>query len=76
MTTVALTAVLSLAPQAAKAERQAIRLETLDRSVVATPMADGGVFVQWRLSASDSAQARFEVFRDGVRLGRTTSTDT
>ena len=74
-TAVALAGVLSLAPQAAKAEPQAIRLETLDRSAVATPMADGGVFVQWRLSASDPARARFEVFRDGVRLGRTTSTD-
>ncbi|WP_159457546.1 rhamnogalacturonan lyase [Brevundimonas sp. SH203] len=58
----------ALAPALAHAE--APRLESLDRSVIATAAPDNGVLVQWRLLATDPANARFDVFRNGVRAAR------
>nr|WP_307368783.1 hypothetical protein [Brevundimonas sp. SORGH_AS_0993] len=48
-----------------------MRLESLDRSVIAAPASEGGVLVQWRLRATDAANARFDVFKNGVKVART-----
>ncbi|MFM7244646.1 MAG: rhamnogalacturonan lyase, partial [Planctomycetaceae bacterium] len=39
------------------------RMETLDRGIAAVPMREGGVFVSWRLLATDAADVRFNVYR-------------
>lgn len=50
---------------------EGVRLEPLDRSVVATPASNGGVLVQWRLAITDPVDARFEVFKDDVQVAHT-----
>jgi len=50
-------------------------LERLDRSVVSTQAHDGGTLLQWRLLATDASDARFEVFRNSVKIGRTGAAD-
>lgn len=47
------------------------RPERLDRSVVATLNSGRGMLVQWRLMETDSSDARFDVFKNGVRVART-----
>jgi rhamnogalacturonan endolyase len=39
------------------------RMETLDRGLVAVPAADGGVWVNWRLLASDPEKTTFHLYR-------------
>lgn len=39
-------------------------VERLSRGVVATPMADGSVFISWRLLADDADDVAFNVYRE------------
>jgi len=54
------------------------QMERLGRGGVALPAPDGGVFVSWRLLATDRPETRFRVYRDGKSItpepvARTTS---
>lgn len=57
---------LSAGAPAAAPVRQ---IEALDRGLVAVPAAGGGNHVSWRLLATDPANTRFLLRRDGKRLG-------
>ncbi|WP_347304532.1 rhamnogalacturonan lyase [Croceibacterium sp. TMG7-5b_MA50] len=43
-------------------------MEALDRGVVVVPAVEGGNLVSWRMMATDSMAARFNVYRDGTLL--------
>jgi rhamnogalacturonan endolyase len=51
--------ILALAADA-RAERQ---MENLSRGIVAVPLQQGGMFVSWRLFATDPESVRFNVYR-------------
>lgn len=51
------------------------RLEDLNRAVIASPTSDRGVLVQWRLTASDPADAAFEIFKDNIKAAETKPAD-
>ncbi|GIF73013.1 rhamnogalacturonan endolyase family protein [Asanoa siamensis] len=67
------------APAGASGDRAGIRLERLDRGLVAVPTAEG-VFLSWRLlrheasgsSATGLTGADFHVYRDGRRVATVT----
>lgn len=62
-------AIFIMASRFAKAESP--HPERLDRSVVTTLGSDRRMLVQWRLLATDSSDARFDVFKNGVKVART-----
>jgi rhamnogalacturonan endolyase len=49
----------------ARAQRQ---LEYLSRGVVAVPLTNGGIFVSWRLLATDADDVAFDVYRGTQKL--------
>lgn len=53
-------AVVTLLVVDARGERQ---MENLSRGIVAVPMREGGVFVSWRMFATDADDVRFNVYR-------------
>lgn len=46
-------------------------LEQLDRGLVALPNGEGGIFVSWRLLATDDSAIDFNVYRNSILLTKT-----